>query len=502
MSSNRNSYGNILKAIGLFGGTQAFHIIIGMIRTKFVAILLGPIGMGINGLLISTTSLVNSITGLGLRTSAVRDIARAYESKNEARISRVTAVMRKLVWLTGFLGMMIVLVFAKQLSIWTFQSADYTWAFRIVSLMLLFEQLRTGQNVLMQGTFHYKYIAQASIWGSLVGLFVSVPLYYFFREKAIAPVILIVSAISLAFSWYYSRKVPIQPTKVTLKDVLSEGRVMIVLGLAVAMSGILREGKSYITRIFISSNGLLADVGMYTAAMTIATQYINVILNAMSSDYSPRLAAVSDKNEVFIETINRQNKLMITIITPFILALIVFIRPFVLLLYSKEFLDITGMIEWIMLGMFFRTMSWCLSYTLVAKGEAKSFFWNEALSTVYSLALFMVGYKLLHFTGIGIGYCLSYVIYTLQFYVICRKKYVFRYSSENIKLLLIQVTFVFLVFFVLKFLGYSAWRYAFGVVALIVSCIYTYKRMDEMIPIKEVWSNLKNRLHKKKQNEA
>lgn len=502
MSSNRNSYGSIFKAIGLFGGTQVFQIIIGIIRTKFVAILLGPIGMGINGLLLSTTNLVNSITGFGLRTSAVRDIARAYESKNEERISIVTAVMRRLVWITGFLGMVIVLVFAKQFSIWTFHNTDYIWAFRIVSLTLLFGQLQTGQNVLMQGTFHYKYIANSTIWGSLLGLFVSVPLFYFFREKAIAPVLLIVSAASLFLSWHYSRKIPIRPAKVTMKEVLSEGRVMIVLGFAVAMSGILREGKSYITRIFISSNGLLADVGMYSAGIHIATQYINVILNAMSADYSPRLSAVSDNFDNFIETINRQNKLMITIITPLILALIVFIRPFVLVLYSKEFLDITGMIEWIMLGMFFRTMSWCLSFTVVAKGEAKAFFWNESLSTVYSLLLFMLGYKLLHFTGIGMGYCLSYIIYTIQFYIICRRKYGFRYTQENIKLLLIQILFVFLVFFVLKLLGYSTWRYAFGSVALVVSVVFTYYRINEMIPVKEAWRGFKNKLLKKKQDVA
>lgn len=498
MASNRNSYGIIFKSIGIFGGTQVFSILIGIIRNKFVAVLLGPFGMGINGLFLSTTSLVNSVTSMGLRTSAVRDIAKAHESDNEERIARVTAVMRNLVWFTGFLGMFVVLTFAQQFSVWTFGNEDYTWEFRLLSVTMLFNQLSVGQNVLMQGTFHYKYIANASIWGSLAGLFISVPMYYIWGMKAIAPVLVIVSATALLLSWYYSRKIYIKPVKATWKDVLSEGKIMITLGIVVALSGVLREGKTYITRIFISSNGFIEDVGLYTAGITIATQYINVILNAMSSDYSPRLAVVADKKNEFIDIINRQNKLMLTIVTPFVLALIVFIKPFVLLLYSSKFLDITGMIEWIMLGMFFRTTSWCLSYTLVARGEPKAFFWNEAASMLYSLGFFMLGYKFGHFTGIGIAYCISYVIYTLQFYIVCRKKFDFRYTKDNIKLIVLQISFIIVVFTGLKLLGYSVWRYVLGGVAFVASSYYTYKQMDEMISLNSVWDKITGKFRKNK----
>lgn len=497
MSSERNSYKNIFIALGLFGGTQIFQIIIAIIRNKFVAILLGPVGMGISGLLTSTTNLVNSITSMGLRTSAVRDISRAYESGDKTRISIVSAVMKKLVWGTGILGMLIVFFLADTLSEWTFQSEDNSWMFRLLSATLLFDQLRVGQNVLMQGTFNYKYMAKSSILGSIVGLFASIPLYYIWRTNAIAPVLFIVSFAALLLSSYYSHKIKIPSIQVSMKDVFAEGKVMIALGIAVALSGILREGKTYFTRIFIANNGLIYEVGMYTAAISIATQYINIILNAMSSDYSPRLAAVSNNESEFVEVINRQNKLMLTIITPFVLALIIFIHPFVRILYSSEFLEISGMIEWMMLGMFFRTTSWCLSYTLVAKGQAKSFLINETISTLYSFALFVVGYKLLHFTGIGIGYCLSYLLYTIQFYLICKRNFNFKYTPDNIKLLLTQCSFVFVIFGVLKCLGYSHWRYVFGILALLILGIYTYSGLNEMINIKELINSIRDKFLKK-----
>ena len=79
--AERSSYRQIIKATSLFGGVQVFNILISIIRSKIVALLLGPSGMGIAGLFTSTTGLISAITGLGLGTSAVRNIAEANASK-------------------------------------------------------------------------------------------------------------------------------------------------------------------------------------------------------------------------------------------------------------------------------------------------------------------------------------------------------------------------------------------------------------------------------------
>ena len=236
------------------------------------------------------------------------------------------------------------------------------------------------------------------------------------------------------------------------------------------------------------------DVGLYTAGMTIATQYINVILNAMGSDYSPRLSAIADQEELFVETINRQNQLMLTVIVPVIVAFIVLIKPLIVLLYSSKFLDLTGMVDWMMLGMFFRATSWCLSFAFIAKGESKLFFWNEFASACYGLVLLIVGYKLMRFEGLGIAYFLTYIIYTLQVYIICRKKYSFRYTSDNKRLIVIQGCLVVIAFIILKVLGFSMWRYIVGGVILSGCLYYSYIKLDEMIPVRNMISRIKGKL--------
>lgn len=42
-----NAYANILKYTSLFGGVQALSILVALVRNKLVAVLLGPMGVGL-----------------------------------------------------------------------------------------------------------------------------------------------------------------------------------------------------------------------------------------------------------------------------------------------------------------------------------------------------------------------------------------------------------------------------------------------------------------------
>ena len=75
MNDDRQSYRKVLNATSLFGGVQVINIIISLVRSKVIALLIGPFGMGISSLLLSTMRLINGITNLGLERSAVKDIS-------------------------------------------------------------------------------------------------------------------------------------------------------------------------------------------------------------------------------------------------------------------------------------------------------------------------------------------------------------------------------------------------------------------------------------------
>jgi len=72
-----NSYKQIVKATGIFGGVQFVNIILSIIRSKFVAVLLGTGGVGLMGLFTATTTMIASISNLVIGFSAVRTITKS-----------------------------------------------------------------------------------------------------------------------------------------------------------------------------------------------------------------------------------------------------------------------------------------------------------------------------------------------------------------------------------------------------------------------------------------
>ncbi len=255
MSEQQSSYRQIMKATSLFGGVQVFNILISIIRSKVVAVLLGPAGMGIMGLLNSTIGLIGSCTNFGLSTSAVKYVATANNAGDNQQITIVVTVFRRLVWITGMLGTLVSLFLSPWLSQLTFGNKNYTIAFIWISITLLFNQLSSGQLVILQGMRKLKNLAKANLLGSFLGLFITLPLYYILGVKGIVPGIIGTALITLILSWIFSRKIKIKPTKIPLKETFTEGKYMLRMGFLISMSGLLLVGGSYIVRIFISRTG-------------------------------------------------------------------------------------------------------------------------------------------------------------------------------------------------------------------------------------------------------
>ncbi len=488
MQENQSSYRSIMKATSLFGGVQVFNIIIAIIRSKIIAVLLGPAGMGIVGLLTSTTGLVSSLTNFGLGTSAIRDIAAANESGNQHRINKVVTVFRRLVWITGVLGAVITFILAPWLSQLTFGNKEYTLAFMWLSVTLLFNQLAIGQNVLLQGMRKLKYLAKANMLGSFIGLVISAPLYYYYRVDGIVPAIILTALFLLAISWYFSRKLKIEHTAVTPAETIFEGKGMLKMGFMLSLSGLITVGASYIVRIFISNTGSLEDVGLYNAGFAIIGTYVGLVFTAMSTDYYPRLSGVAHDNKMGTLLINQQAEIALLILAPILTIFLIFINWVVIVLYSTEFIPVNRMIQWAALGMYFKAASWSIAFILLAKGASKLFFWNELIGNIYTLGLNLLGYHLFGLEGLGITFLISYVLYLLQVFLLSKYKYGFNFSPQFYKIFGIQLLLGMLCFAITMFVS-TPLTYVLGLPFILISVWYSFKELDKRMDLKGIINN-------------
>lgn len=492
MNKDQTSYRQIVKATSLFGGVQVFNILIGLVRSKIIAILLGPAGIGIAGLLTSTTGLISGLTNFGLGTSAVKNIASANETGDHVRVSMVAIIMRKLVWITGLIGAIVTLLLAKKLSQITFGNESYTIGFMWLSITLLLNQLTSGEIVLLQGTRRLHYLAKASLIGSLSGLIISTPLYYFLRIDGIIPALILTSITTFFVVKYFTRKNSIENISIRKDQFLSESKDMLRMGFMLGLGSLMSVGASYIIRIYINNYGSVVDVGLYTAAFALVSTYVGVVFTAMGTDFYPRLSSVADDVEKSNKLINQQAEIGILILAPLLTVFLIFIDWLIVILYSIKFVPANEMIQWAALGTYFKVISWCLGFLLLAKGAARIFFWTEFVSSLFSLVLNILAYHYWGLEGLGVSYVLGYLFYLTLVYLVIHKKFQFVFYTEFYKIFIAQFILGLGCFILIKFIQ-TRLVFVLGLPIISLSIFFSYREMDKRLGIKSLIMKYKSK---------
>lgn len=484
MSEDKSAYRQIMKATSIFGGVQVFQILIGIIRSKFIAVLLGPAGMGLSGLLQAGTGMIAGLTSFGLSSSAIKNISAAQAEGDEEKVGRVIAVFRCLVWATGLLGLLVTLGLSSYLSQITFGNKEYTWAFALLSITLLINQISAGHGVLLRAMREVKLMAKSSMIGSVLGLVTTIPLYYFYGMDGIVPALILAAFTSLFLSWYFASKLSFKKVKVDFSTVKFEGKEILTMGFMISLSGIITLAFSYLVRIFISNYGSVDDVGLYNAGFAIVNTYVGMIFTAMATDYYPKLSAVAHDVDKMNQTINQQAEIAILILSPIILVFIVFNKWVIFLLYSEAFLPVNQMILFAAAGMLFKALSWSIAFLFLAKGTSRLFFWNELIANIYVLGLNLAGYYWYGLTGLGVSFLVTYILYAFQVYLVSKRLCNFKIDSELVKIFFLNLTLTVMCLLVVLLIMDSYLMYLIGLVLILVSAIYNLINLDIRIGLR------------------
>jgi O-antigen/teichoic acid export membrane protein len=489
VNDNQQSYRKVLNATSLFGGVQFINIILRLIRSKAIALLIGPIGMGISNLLLTTMELINGLTNLGLERSAVKDISLANTNSNSKNVAITISILKKLVWLTITVGVILMVLLAPWLSEITFGNKDYTISFRWISIALLFKQLSSSQLAILQGLRKLKSLAKANLLGNFIGLLITLPLYYYYKIDAIVPSIIIATFMSFVFTYYYSHKLDIESVTISRKEAVSEGKGMINLGVMLSLSSLITLLVAYIIRIYIGSTNEteelgLIDVGLYSAGFVILNSYVGIIFNAMGTDYFPRLSEIANDIKKLRKTVLEQATVAILLITPIIVVFLACAPFIIVILYSHEFSPIVTMVTWGILGMIFKAVSWSMGYMIIAKGDSKVFIKTAIGFNTILLSINIIGYHFGGLEGVGISFFIYYIIHFIAIRIITYYRYDFYFEKGFYKIFTFTVIMCFLAFSI-TFIPSSILKNSLMIGLIVVSCWYSYKELDKKIGVKD-----------------
>lgn len=429
MAKGENTYRNILKGTSVFGGVQVFQILINLVRGKFVAVILGPAGMGISALFNSTLDLLRQVSSLGLSLAIVREVAAVKD--NPEKLAKVGEVARRLVYFTALFGALLCLGFSGLLSDIAF--GDYSqksWMMVMAGVVFLTVAWQ-GEMSILQGLHKVRILSRASVTGALAGLLAGVPLYWLMGTSGIVPALLIYAGVMLIFYIVALRRTLGPRTAGYIwRENMPVVRRLISTGLVLMSVMAFTTLTQYLLNAWVRYMSNLTDVGLWQAANSLTMQYAQVVFMGMGMDYLPRLSAcISDGNR-FHTVVNRQTEIITLAMGPMAALLILFAPLVVHILLDKTFEPCIPLVRVMCLALVARATMYPLGFVTLAKDNKKVYFWMEAVGCNL-LTLTLNGLGFMYFGLIGIGYAMvvDCLICLSLYWIVNRRLYRFRFSG-------------------------------------------------------------------------
>jgi PST family polysaccharide transporter len=303
---------------------------------------------------------------------------------------------------------------------------------------------------------------------------------YFLREEGIVLSLILVSAMGILMSWWYSRKIQIQRPSISVYQVGQEAAALLKLGFAFMATGLLMSGAAYAVRLIVVRKVGFDAAGLYQAAWALGGLYLGFILQAMGADFYPRLTTIAADNTECNRLVNEQAHVSMLLAGPGVIATLTFSPLVIALFYTHQFEGAVEVLRWLCLGMFLRVISWPIGFIIVAKGVQNLLIFSELAWTVVYLGLAWLSVDFFSLKGAGIAFFGSYIFHVLMIYVIVQRLSNFSWSTTNI-----QTSLLYLVLIVIVFCSYYVLTpllaMGVGTLAVLLSGVYSIQALLNLI---------------------
>lgn len=414
----------VFKAMSIFSGVQFVNILTAIVRAKFIVLWMGAVGVGLFTVFNNVLTTLLTLSQLGLRNSAVRDISQA----TPATFPRTVHIVRRLSLWLGLAGMALMILCSPWLSLAYFEGYDHTLWFALLAPAVLLSALIAGEQAIFQGTRRFKLMANTGVLTAVGGTLLSLPVYYFFRLDSFVPAILIFTFVGWIGIHLWRVRTPMPESAIGAKRVWNDGRAMLSLGIYMTASTFVTQGVSLLFISYLTAHGGLDEVGYFQSGFTIVNQYVGLIFTAISMEYYPRLAAAAHSPRAMSLFVSHETVLVLALLAGIGSMFIVCNRLVIYILYDSSFDCITPFITLAMIGTVFKCVSWCVAMVILAKGDGRTYIITESVSSLIYLGVNIIAYNLAGIAGMGYAYIIWFLCYLTIVYIVYRWRYGYKLS--------------------------------------------------------------------------
>jgi PST family polysaccharide transporter len=436
MNNKVNSYRRILKSSSIIGGASVINILIGLVRTKILAVLLGPVGVGLVGLYTGLMQTAATLSTMGLGTVGTRQIAEAISNED----ARALAIARRaMLWGTLLLagaGALVVWSSREFLAQYVLGSIEQSNIVGWLSLGVALSVVGASQGSLIQGMRRIGDMAKLSVYGSVLNTIFGLALLWYLEAAGLVVYVLVGPLMNFVLGhWYVSRLPKCDAGDITLHEMTQQWKILLLLGIPFMGAGLVSALVQLWIRIEVGNTLGAESLGYFQAAWMISMQYIGFVLGAMGADYFPRLTSVIQDHNAASRLVNEQTEIALLLSAPVFIAMIGLAPWIIQLLYSAAFMPAVEILRWQILGDVLKVASWPLGFVILAAGAGKTYFCTESfavllMGTLVSFFSTSMGLKIT-----GIAFLACYLALLPLVYFLAKQRINFQWTSSVAKLL-------------------------------------------------------------------
>lgn len=408
-------------------------VVLGLIRMKLIALVVGPAGIGILGILNSVVGWGATVFGLGIGSSAVREVAVAADDPRKGAEVR-WALWSLTILLTLLCGLVIFgagTFLPRRSELGIADASTLAW----VAIAACLSIIGSSQQAELQGHRRLADLARLRIYSAGLGSAFAVFLVMKLGVSGIAPGLAAMGIVMVSLGLFYERRLPEKPLRApSARIVFRHWRVLVLLGFTMTMSGFLGYAAQLAMRWMITADYGLEKAGVYQAVWVLSVGNLSIILAAAVADYFPRLSRAESSPAELSATVNNQLEILLLIGGPLLVVVTTFAPIELRLLFSGEFESGATVLRWHFAGDVFKLCVWSLSYLLIARKDVSFFLISEIAFNALHVGLYFLLSPHIGFAAAGVSYFVAMLAASGFLLWICTKRHPLQISVSLVRL--------------------------------------------------------------------
>lgn len=409
---------DIVKVFSLTSISTLVKMCTGLISVKIVASIIGPAGVALVGQLNNFATIAMAFSSGGINAGITKYVAEYRE--DSSAIAQFLSSALRITAICSAVCAVVLIVFHGYISRLVMLSADYGYVFVIFGVTILLYALNNMLISIVNGYKEFRKYVYISIANSIVGVIFTVSLVLFWQLKGA-----LISAVTYQSVMLFITLWMLRGTPWLKREFFKERLDKVVSGkyfryaLMAFVNTLSLPLAQMLLRGYVMEEISPIEAGWWEGMNRISNMYLMVITSSFGVYYLPRLSEISEIDKLRAEIIKAYKVIVPILLAGF--ALIYILRFFIIhLLFSDEFLPMSKLFAWQMLGDFFKMCSWLLAFVMLAKALMKLYITTEI---VFTLSYVFIGYIFVNYNGIvGLtqAYLCNYVLYMITMFICFR----------------------------------------------------------------------------------